>query len=256
MNHLLKLLLLSCLLTLALSACGNDDTKQATQGPAQIAETKEKQAISTESKPEKIEKKDFDSIYQEGEDYTVLQKPYATGIADKVVVYEFFGYMCPHCYHFEEFLKKFIDTQPDYAVLQRVPQSYHESWFVLQQGYLTAQMMDINNEEVHNNLFKAIHQQGKRFSTIEQLASWYAEQTGVDKDKFMSTADSFIIDSRQRQADKMGFLMQITSTPSMVVNGKYVVSKKVRNRDEVINITKFLVEKSAKEMGLIGEEQK
>ena len=249
MKKTFKLIILVLLLFVLLPACSNNDVSVET-------DSKTHQVKSTETEKKAGDKQTingFEPSYNEGEDYSVLEKPYETGITDKVVVYEFFGYTCPHCFNFEPFLKKFIDSQPEYATLQRVPQRYHESWFIYQQAYLTAEMMGFNNEEIHQKLFNAIHTHGQRFSTIDQLAEWYEKEAGIDKAKFISTADSFIIDSKQREADKMGFMMQVISTPSMVVNGKYVVSKKILDRDEVINITKFLTKKAGIEMGLIPE---
>ena len=251
MKHSVKTLSFIALLSVTLYACSAQDADKAETKSKPVNKQQKLQDTANTQQKASENSKDFEPSYIEGEDYTVLKKPYDTGVSDKVVVYEFFGYLCPHCFSFEPFLKKFIDDKPDYAILQRIPQSYHESWFVLQQGYSTAQMMDFNNEELHQKLFTAIHKQGLRFSSIEQLATWYEKEAGIDKKKFLSTAESFIIDSKQRQADKMAFLMQVTSTPSMVVNGKYAISKKVRNRDEVINIAKFLTKKAAKEMGLI-----
>ena len=104
-------------------------------------------------------------------------------------------------------------------------------------------------DKAHNALFKALHEQNKRFRSIEELAAWYEDETGVDKDKFISTADSFIIDANQRKADSMGAKMQITGTPTIIVDGKYKVLPK-KDRQEEIKVLDFLIEKRAKEKGL------
>jgi thiol:disulfide interchange protein DsbA len=190
--------------------------------------------------------------YIEGADYEKLAVPYVTEDKDHIVVYEFFGYTCPHCFYFEPFLDKWLAKKSKSIKFVRVPLNFQQGWDVMQQGYLTAQLMGVS-EQAHKHLFEAIHNEHKRFNSIDELALWYASNTGVDKDEFLSSADSFLLDSKQRQADKMGFLMKVTGTPALVVNGKYRISSKIRNRDEIIDVLKYLTEKEAKEMGLFAQ---
>ena len=45
--------------------------------------------------------------------------------------------------------------------------------------------------------------------------------------------------------------MQITSTPTLVINGKYKAAKKIHGRGEIMKILDFVVMKEAESMGLI-----
>jgi thiol:disulfide interchange protein DsbA len=182
--------------------------------------------------------------------YVTLETPYPTDNTDKVVVYEFFGYTCGHCYNFEPQMTKWSENKPDYVEIIRVPLNFQQGWGVLQQGYLTASSMGIADDN-HAKLFAAIHQERKTFRTIEDLAAWYADHSKVSKEEFLSTAQSFIIDSQQRKADKMGFTMKITGTPTLVINGKHKPTNKLKSREDVLKVMSLLVEKEAKEMGLI-----
>jgi thiol:disulfide interchange protein DsbA len=148
-------------------------------------------------------------------------------------------------------MNKWLENKPDYVKLERVHLYFNNpSWGVLQKGFLTAKSMGLV-EKTHAQLFDAIHKKNIRFNTINQLANWYAKETGVDEQEFLSTANSFIIDSNQRQADKMGALMQVTSTPTLIVNGKYFASKSNHTRDGIMKILEFLIEKEALSMGLL-----
>jgi thiol:disulfide interchange protein DsbA len=182
--------------------------------------------------------------------YVELDTPYVTENNSKVVVYEFFGYLCGHCYDFEPQMTKWADNKPDYVEVIRVPLNFQQGWGVLQQGYLTASSMGIADEN-HAKLFAAIHKQRQNFRTIEELAAWYAENSDVSKEEFLSTAQSFIIDSQQRKADKMGHVMKITGTPTIVINGKYKPTNKLKSRGDVLMVMTELVEMEAKTMGLL-----
>ena len=205
-----------------------------------------KQHSSQKTNEAQEETQDDSSPYQVGTDYDILKKPYITDIKDKIVIYEFFGYTCPHCFHFEPFINQWLEnSKPDNVEFIRVPLNFQAGWDVYQQGYLTAELMGIA-DKTHTKLFEALHKEHKRHKNIDQLAQWYADEAGIDKEAFLSTADSFLLDSKQRKADKMGFAMEVTGTPAVVVNGKYKISKKVRNRDEIFKIVNYLAEKESK----------
>ncbi len=209
--------------------------------------------ILNEGKPKKpiVEVPEQEYIpYKLGEDYDALDKPYDTGNDKKIVVYEFFSYACPHCFYFEPFINEWLQNKPDYVEFVRVPLNFQPSWEALQKAYLTAQSIGIA-EKSHMKLFETIHEDHRKFKSIEELAQWYADEFDVNKNEFLSTADSFIIDSKQRKADKMGFYMQVTGTPALMINGKYRPAKNIRNRDEIINILSYLVELEAKSKGII-----
>ena len=216
-------------------SCSNADN----QGNTQSNEVTQKIESQEES---------ADSPYLVGKDYGVLSKEYDSESPNKVVVYEFFGYTCPHCFHFEPFIEPWAQSKADNVDFIKVPLNFHPSWSIYQQAYLTAKAMGIA-DQTHKVLFKALHEKNRRFRTIEELAAWYEDETGVDKDKFISTANSFIIDSNQLKADGMGAKMQITGTPTVIVDGKYKVLPK-KDRAEEIKVLNFLIEKRAKEKGL------
>ena len=232
-----------------LFSCGNKENENdELQAEYDLIKSR-KPSDSTIDKPQN----DIQSpLYTLGEDYERLAQPYDTQNAKKVVVYEFFGYPCPHCFHFEPFMEKLLEGKPDYVELIRVPLNFQKGWDILQQAYLTAESMGIV-EQSHTKMFEAIHNEHKRFKSIDQVADWYAQEVGINKGEFLSTANSFILDSKQRNANNMGQKMQITSTPALVINGTYKPSKKIRNRDEIIRVTKYLIDQEAKAMGLLPE---
>lgn len=243
---MLKNLIIFCLFCLVLTSCNQKEEKSDSELNEELSLI-EKNQYKKDTSDRQPEHKPVNQT--EGKDYNLLKNPYATENKDKVVVYEFFGYTCPHCYHFEPFLNDWNSAKPDYVQLIRVPLNFHESWAIYQQAYLTAEVMGVA-ERAHNKLFEDIHANHKSFRTIEDLAQWYADNTGVNKEEFLSTADSFILDSKLRQADKMGYAMQISGTPSVVVNGKYILSNRVKDRKQTISTLNYLIRKEAEEMGL------
>jgi thiol:disulfide interchange protein DsbA len=243
---------------MTLSSCGSEDNSPEIQTKGEKIQVQKQSDheghnhshSDTHSNAPSTTSSNESKNYQLGTDYQQLANLYNTANTEQVVVYEFFSYACRHCYTFEPFINKWLETKPDYVKLVRVPLSFNPSWANFQKAFLTAKSMGLV-EKTHSELFDAIHKKNVRFNTINQLANWYANETGVNEQEFLSTANSFILDSNQRQADKMGALMQITSTPTLVINGKYFASKNNHNRDEIMKILDFLIEKEAQSMGLL-----
>lgn len=184
--------------------------------------------------------------YQAGIHYTVLNPAWDTEAEDEVVVYEFFGYLCPHCYSFQPYMKAFEQRKKDNVKLVRVPVVFQPIWEIYAKAYYTAESMGLL-EKSHNAFFEAIHQHKKQFRTIEQIADWYASSFGVDKDKFLSTANSFMVDGMVRKGNQMMRQMQITSTPTIVVNGKFKPNaKQLKSREAMMDMVDYLIDAESK----------
>ncbi|VAW47484.1 Periplasmic thiol:disulfide interchange protein DsbA [hydrothermal vent metagenome] len=181
------------------------------------------------------------AAYQAGIHYQVINPAYETETDSEVVVYEFFGYTCPHCATFEPYMKKLEAELPEKAKLVRVPVVFGKQWEPFAQAYYTFEAMGIT-DQAHEPMFQAIHQHKKQFRSIDEIAVWAASSFGIDKEEFLSTAKSFMIDGQVRKGMQMLEAMGVTSTPTLVTNGKFVPnSKALKTRNDIIEVTKFLV---------------
>ncbi len=188
--------------------------------------------------------------FQPGIHYQVINPAWDTGTEKEVVVYEFFGYLCPHCASFQPYMHKLESQLPDNAKLVRIPVVFRADWKPYAQAYYTIEAMGLV-DKVHEAMFAAIHQHKRQFRTIEEIAVWMASSFGVNKDEFLSTAKSFMVDGQIRKGMQMLQAMGVTSTPTLVTNGKFKPNNKaLKSRDEIIDITAFLINQEAKTMGL------
>jgi thiol:disulfide interchange protein DsbA len=189
--------------------------------------------------------------YISGQHYEEINPAYETGNKEQVVVYEFFGYKCPHCAHFQPFVKPWHKKLPKHVKFVRIPVVFQRGWDILAKAYYTAEAMGIA-EKTHQAMFDALHKEHKRFNTMEDIADWYASEFSVDKDAFLSTANSFMIDSKIRQSNSLMQKMKVTSTPTLIINGKYKPNVKVLgNNAAVMSLTSYLTEQESIRMGLI-----
>jgi protein dithiol oxidoreductase (disulfide-forming) len=156
---------------------------------------------------------------QAGKQYVELTSPVPVSKPGQIEVVELFWYGCPHCYQFESTINPWVEQLPEDVNFVRLPALFGGVWNVHGQAFITLESMKVE-QKVHDAVFEAIHKQGKKLATPEELAEFLATQ-GVDKDKFLSTYNSFAVKGQMEKAKKLGMAYQISGVPVMIVNGKY-----------------------------------
>jgi thiol:disulfide interchange protein DsbA len=191
------------------------------------------------------------SPYLEGLHYKNITPAHTSENNKQIIVYEFFGYKCPHCASFQPYMKSLHKDLPDYVTVVPVPLGFNPSWKILAQGYYTAQSLGIIDKS-HQAMFDALHKQGKKFRSIEDIADWYVSEFGVNKKEFLATANSFMIDGMINKGNNLAVKMNIPSTPKLVINGKFMPEvSALGSNDAVIELTRHLIKQEAKSMGLV-----
>jgi protein dithiol oxidoreductase (disulfide-forming) len=78
--------------------------------------------------------------------------------------------------------------------------------------------------------------------TIVDAARFYARHTKVKEAQFLETAKSFAISTQMKRSDELIKGWRIPSTPSLVVNGRYLINnQEVGSWDGITQIVLFLV---------------
>ncbi|MCQ4347974.1 thiol:disulfide interchange protein DsbA/DsbL [Pseudomonas stutzeri] len=156
---------------------------------------------------------------QAGRQYVQLSSPVPVAEPGKIEVVELFWYGCPHCYQLESAVQPWAEKLPEDVNFVRVPALFGGLWNVHGQMFLTLEAMGAE-ARVHEAVFHAIHREGKKLATPDEMAEFLAGQ-GIDKDKFLSTFNSFAVKGQMEKAKKLAMAYQITGVPVLVVNGKY-----------------------------------
>ncbi|MFC3194530.1 thiol:disulfide interchange protein DsbA/DsbL [Marinicella sediminis] len=225
--------------------------KEAAAEVEAVVEQASEVAEAVESSVESVVEEVAEAVdFQPGIHYSVINPAWDTKSEDEVLVYEFFSYMCQHCASFEPYMKKLEHDMPEHGKVVRIPVVFYPQWKPFAQAYYTFEAMDLV-DQAHAALFAAIHQHRKQLRSIEDIANWVSSSFGVDKDEFLSTANSFMIDGQIRKGMQMMQAMGVSSTPTLVTHGKYKPNNKVfRTRDEVLDVTLYLVDMEAENMGI------
>lgn len=154
-----------------------------------------------------------------GKNYVELASPVPVSKPGQIEVVELFWYGCGHCYQFESTINPWVEQLPDDVNFLRIPALFGGLWNVHGQGFIALQALKVE-PAVHAAVFDAIHKQGKKLATAEEMAEYLATQ-GVDKDAFLKTYNSFGVKSQMEKAKKLAMAYQISGVPVMIVNGKY-----------------------------------
>jgi protein dithiol oxidoreductase (disulfide-forming) len=196
-----------------------------------------------------------------GTNYTVLPQAQRTNVAPgKVEVMEVFSYGCPACNHFVPIMKKLKASLPANAQMVFLPASWNtaENWPTFQRAYLTAQSLGVA-DKAHEAMFDAIWNTGElavedpqtqrlktKLPSMDDIARLYQRVAGVKPADFIAASKSFGVDLKARQADAQIQAMQVPSTPTLVVNGKYRINNdSLKSTDDIIDLVKFLVAKES-----------
>ncbi len=200
--------------------------------------------------------------WTEGVNYFLVQPPRPPALPHgQVEVTEVFSYGCPACNAFIPTMHKLQKSLPPNAVLNYLPAAFNpgEDWPMLQLAYFTAQVLGVA-DRTHDAMYDAVWGTGElaimdasnrslkaHLPTIEDAARFYNRHAGVPIEKFLSTAKSFAVDMKVRNAENLIVAYKVDSTPTLIVNGKYRLQvQSAGGPEQVIELVNWLVAKESR----------
>ena len=162
--------------------------------------------------------------------------------SDKIIIYEFFWYGCPHCYNIEPTINQIEDNLKKDTILIKVPVALRNTWEIHAKAYYTLQQMKLD-DDLHEKIFSEIHVNANRLDTEEKLINFLNDE-GYDAQKFSKILNSFGTEIRVKKASRLANQYQITSVPTLIINGKYRTSGSyVSSYEELYDVVQLLVDK-------------
>lgn len=177
--------------------------------------------------------------FEEGKDYVTV-----AGIteAQKPVLREFFSYNCPHCYKQEPLMDLTVQLLGKDVAFERTPVGAgRPAWELSQLAYYVAQKLKMT-KQTHGAIFKQIHEKGEQFTAPEQVKAFFVAQGAKvdDVDAAMNSVDAkFTLMNYDSQAELAG----IKGVPSLLVNGRYMLTSTAHTPEELAALVKFLATK-------------
>jgi protein dithiol oxidoreductase (disulfide-forming) len=182
----------------------------------------------------------------EGTHYSRLAQPVPVSVpAGKVEVIEFFSYGCPHCYALEPTLEQWAKRLPPDVVFKRVPVGFNALYENYQKIFYALEAMG-QQEQMHQKVFNAIHQQRLRLDKEADIAA-FMTANGLDGAKFIELYKSFSVQSKAKQAQQLSNAYKIDGVPAMAVQGRYTTSgSQAGSNERALAVTDALVQLARK----------
>jgi len=174
----------------------------------------------------------------EGVQYKSLRPAVPTNVAPgKVEVVAVFWYACGHCYLLEPRLAAWEKKgKPANVQLVRMPAMWNDVVKTHARLFYTIEVL--GKPQLHDEAFREINVRGNRLETPEKIEAFLTAR-GVSKADFQKTFTGFAVESKLARAADLNKRYRITSTPTVVVNGKYVTDASMAGSEdqlfEVIN---------------------
>lgn len=180
--------------------------------------------------------------YQEGVHYQVISDGPATKTPE---ITEFFSFYCGHCYNFaKNVAPKLKDNMPagvkfNQEHVEFIGGSMGEE---MSRAYAIAQQLGVL-DKIETALFAAIHEQGQRFTSRDDIRKLFIAN-GVSGKDFDNASNSFMVNSIIAKMRRDTENAKIQGVPALVVNGKYLVkTDAIKSYDEMLDIAYYLTQK-------------
>lgn len=180
--------------------------------------------------------------YQAGTHYIVLPEKIPTSYRGQEAgeIMEIFSYSCIHCFNLEPFVQSWKQNKPDDIRFTPVPVVFSPRQIPEVKAYYASVYLKVNDES-HMAVYNAIHLNRNRLSSDEDFAEFFT-RFGVSEDAYLDMANSFAVNVKVNQAQKITQMSQIEGTPSLVVNGKYLVSGRTAGGNErMFDVAEWLI---------------
>ena len=158
-----------------------------------------------------------------GAEYNTLKNPQPVQVqGKKVEVIEFFMYHCPACFALEPELLAWVKKQGDNITFRRIHLPLTGENDPEAHLFLTLQALNLE-EQLHAKVIQTWNVEHHRLNSDAANIDW-AVKNGIDKDKFTTVYNSFSVMTRLRNAGRVAGAYEVNSTPTLVVDGRYVTN--------------------------------
>jgi thiol:disulfide interchange protein DsbA len=157
------------------------------------------------------------TVYTEGVDYRLVSDINSGGLTPPFII-EYFWLSCSHCQTLEKPLQDYKNQHPELGFMRKHA-VLSERWVMDARLYYA---LEETNNMKHFDQFFALYMKGM---TEERLNSFFSDNN-INKDEFFKVAGSSeTILSQMKESLKEMTDNKMTSVPSLVINGKYLILK-------------------------------
>jgi thiol:disulfide interchange protein DsbA len=161
---------------------------------------------------------------QEGKHYQRLAQP-LPATPGKIEVVEFFWYGCPHCYAFEPQMQDWIAKLPADVSFRHAHVAFRANVKLHQRLFYALEALG-KEKELRARVFSALHREGKGLDSVKAMTD-FLTPLGVDATKFTEAYNSFGVQTKCLQAEKLSEAYRIDGVPALGVGGRFLTSPSI-----------------------------
>lgn len=188
--------------------------------------------------------------YEAGIDYKVVEDKddaeateTASEETEKITVIEYFSYGCLACKKFEQHISNWLADKEDDVEFRREAVVFRKSWAQLAKAYYVAIELDVL-DVVHLPIFEAVHVKKRNMEDPRNIQQLFEDEADIDSEMFIATYNDEKVVDLILDVHETVQSMNIKNTPTIVVDGKFLVNTHTaQSRRRIFPIVDFLVKK-------------
>ncbi|PMQ04700.1 Thiol:disulfide interchange protein DsbA [Dyella sp. AD56] len=175
-------------------------------------------------------------------DYVVLSKPVLVSQDPGIEVVQVFSYACHACAKFEPQMSAWLLRRPQDVRFVYVPAVFGGAFDSAAKAYYAASELGVV-AKTHEGIYRAVHVDGTLTSdSLDGIAAAYA-RLGVDSESFRRAYQGNSVAERVQWAHSYAKDAEVSSTPTLIVAGKYRVAMgRDESGDKVLATVDYLID--------------
>ncbi|WP_298135181.1 thiol:disulfide interchange protein DsbA/DsbL [Acidiferrobacter sp.] len=167
----------------------------------------------------------------------------------KILVQEVFWYGCPHCFHLQPVLNRWLAHKPRDVLFERQAAAISPYWLPEARAFFAFKELGLI-PTLHDKFFDAIHIKHEVLNDAATISAWVARHSHVSAARFAAVYHSFAVSLAVRKARQQQTEEDINSVPTFVVDGRYRTNPSLAGgRRQMMRVVDYLVRKAERRKG-------
>ncbi|MDA8360785.1 MAG: thiol:disulfide interchange protein DsbA/DsbL [Gammaproteobacteria bacterium] len=162
----------------------------------------------------------------------------------RVKVQEVFWYGCPHCFHLQPVLNRWLAHLPPHVVFTRQAAAISPYWIPQARAFFAFKRLGLV-PLLHDRFFDAIHIRHENLDNARTISRWVARHSHVSAARFRRVYRSFAVSLAVRRARQQQDAEGIHSVPTFIVDGRYRTNPSMAgSRRQLMRVVDYLIHKA------------
>ena len=180
-----------------------------------------------------------DIEFRLGVDYRIVDNPLPVKKDGIVEVTETFWYGCGACYNFDAPVNSWASKQADDVKFSKMPVTWGSIHQLHASLYYTIEALNLD-PSTHSAVFVSMHKEGNFLSSVKAVKN-FLKGFGIAPEVSEKYLNSFTVKQRVNKAMKHGRQLEVTSTPVMIVDGKYMIEPR-GSYEKILKVVDYVIE--------------